>query len=309
MVDNLPPPQISIIIPNYNRADAIPLTFLGLSAQSLDPQQFEVIFVDDGSSDDSLKILKNLHLEFRLKVIQQKNAGPASARNKGIQLASGEILLFLDVDMIPDRDLLKTYLEFAENNPWCLMLGRQLAWEPTYTKDFLKIFQTLIASDPGENSFTPEFYFVVSNNLAVPMKVMTELNGFDDFFRACEDVELGFRAFQKGIPIQYIPSAIAYHNHPKTIDELYRQVQTYAYWTGQLVQAHPKIYSMIPIYKEVEPVNFRNDPFTLIFKKIIRRVLAASPIHSLMKLIAQNISSAKIEPDWQTFFYKREQIE
>lgn len=88
-------PRFSVVIPTYNRSRSILPTLDSCFKQSFD--NFEVIVVDDGSTDDSLQVLSDV-ADTRLKVISQNNAGPAAARNLGMQQAEGKYIAFLDSD-------------------------------------------------------------------------------------------------------------------------------------------------------------------------------------------------------------------
>jgi len=95
-------PLFSIVIPTYNRADAVVQTLNGIFAQTF--SDFEVIVVDDGSSDDTQVTLKAI-TDPRLRTLLQDNAGPAAARNRGMDAAKGQYVAFIDSDDIwyPDH--------------------------------------------------------------------------------------------------------------------------------------------------------------------------------------------------------------
>lgn len=86
--------KVSVIIPNYNRQDIIGETINNILSQSLMPH--EVIVIDDGSTDNSINVLKSFG--DRLTIIQQENKGPGAARNQGIQIATGDFIQFMDSD-------------------------------------------------------------------------------------------------------------------------------------------------------------------------------------------------------------------
>lgn len=87
--------MISIIIPLYNKEKNILNTIASITAQSYN--DYEIIVVDDGSTDNSMSLVENLN-DKRIKIFKKQNGGPASARNCGVRLASGDWLLFLDAD-------------------------------------------------------------------------------------------------------------------------------------------------------------------------------------------------------------------
>lgn len=98
-------PKVSIVVPVYNAEKYICRCIDSILNQTY--KNFEVILIDDGSTDNSLEILKGYALkDIRLKVLSQKNSGPSSARNTGILIAKGEYLIFIDIDDYIDKDYL-----------------------------------------------------------------------------------------------------------------------------------------------------------------------------------------------------------
>ena len=88
-------PQVSVVIPLYNKAPYIDRALRSVLAQTF--QDFEVIIVDDGSTDGGAKIVKST-TDKRIKLIQQKNSGVSAARNRGIQESKSKLIAFLDAD-------------------------------------------------------------------------------------------------------------------------------------------------------------------------------------------------------------------
>jgi glycosyltransferase involved in cell wall biosynthesis len=87
--------MISIIIPLYNKQESILKTIKSVLSQ--DYRNYEIVVVDDGSTDDSVSVVENLHSE-RIKLYQKENGGPSQARNYGVKKAEGDWILFLDAD-------------------------------------------------------------------------------------------------------------------------------------------------------------------------------------------------------------------
>jgi glycosyltransferase involved in cell wall biosynthesis len=93
-----PAPRFSVVIPTYQRRDLAVALVRALERQTYDGP-FEMVVVVDGSTDGTVEALAQLHPQFQLRVIAQKNSGLARARNAGAGAAAGEILLFLDGDI------------------------------------------------------------------------------------------------------------------------------------------------------------------------------------------------------------------
>lgn len=107
---------VSVVIPIYNSQQYIEQTLLSVFNQTY--QNYEVIIVDDGSTDKSLELINSLSIEKNnIKIINQKNSGPAAARNKGVQKATGEWIAFLDADDLWLPNKLELQINNIENNP------------------------------------------------------------------------------------------------------------------------------------------------------------------------------------------------
>src|SRR5438270_1336965 len=127
-------PLVSIVIPTYNRAAIISRTIDNIFRQTY--PNFEVIVIDDGSTDDTQSVLKRYH--DRVRVVRQSNAGPAIARNNGARVAAGEIIAFQDSDDLWEPTKLQRQVALLETDtsiPCCLcgtrmgqVDGKPLTW-------------------------------------------------------------------------------------------------------------------------------------------------------------------------------------
>ena len=95
--------RYSVVIPAYNAGRTLPDTLAALRNQSVPPEDYEVIVVDDGSTDETPSVVRRLGA----KCITQPNRGPAAARNRGVRAARGEFVLFTDADCVPERDWIR----------------------------------------------------------------------------------------------------------------------------------------------------------------------------------------------------------
>ena len=98
--------RISVIIPTYNRRHVLERTLPGVLAQDFPPQDYEVIVVMDGSTDGTAEMLRDLKPKCSLRVLESQHRGAGAARNVGIRAAVGELVLFLDDDLITTPGLL-----------------------------------------------------------------------------------------------------------------------------------------------------------------------------------------------------------
>src|SRR5208282_523221 len=105
------PLKLSIVVPTHNRRDVlISRTLPAIFSQDLSASEYEIIVVVDGSTDGTAEALRELRPRCALRIIEQSNRGPSAARNNGIQAAKGDLLLFIDDDIICGPSLLEQHV-------------------------------------------------------------------------------------------------------------------------------------------------------------------------------------------------------
>jgi glycosyltransferase involved in cell wall biosynthesis len=219
--------RASIIIPMYNSEKNIAEALKALERQT--EKRFEVIIIDDGSTDNSFKIARRLKKEFsfRLKIEKQKNAGPAAARNKGAKKASAEILIFLDSDCVAKNAFVEEILKIFNDDS---ISGVQGEYET-------KNKQSLIARYAGyEIKFRHEkmkgkFIDHIATYACAYRKKDFD-HGFKESFKKAnmEDTELSYRLADSNKKLVFQPKAIVKHNHPESFVKFLKQQFTRGYW-------------------------------------------------------------------------------
>ncbi|AWW32063.1 hypothetical protein DN752_19055 [Echinicola strongylocentroti] len=190
--------KISVIIPAYNREKFIGRAIESVLEQSI--QDFELIIVDDQSSDDTLREIER-YTDERIKVIQtKKNGGNAVARNEGILNSSGELIFFLDSDDFYTKNFLKEMIHFIHENGdhdffWC---GINLVDESA--KKFGEQFWIPKDTLPS-NTFFDSLHIGTNNGICFKRKVFDTIGYFDESIRAAVDRDFLLRvsAFFSGI--------------------------------------------------------------------------------------------------------------
>lgn len=214
-------PRLSVVVPTYQRAALLDRCLTALGACDL--AGVEVVVVDDGSTDGTQQVLDR-HAGLPLTALRQsKNAGPAAARNRGIDAASASLVLFLDDDVVVTPTLLRTHLDLHEaaQDPHLCVLGR-VDWHPDLTvTPFMRWLDgsgLQFAYDTWltEGAVDPPYAAFYTANLSIPTGLLVEAGGFDERFPfpAYEDMELAFRLSHKGLRMDYRPAALAYHARP-----------------------------------------------------------------------------------------------
>jgi glycosyltransferase involved in cell wall biosynthesis len=218
--------MISVIIPTYNRAEVLRRTLNLLSTQTF--SDFEVIVVDDGSTDTTPRLLKEFagKVKFTLKALAQKNSGQGVARNQGIEKAEGEILLIIGDDMLPANNLLEQHAKFHEihaaDNFACLGL---VEWSPEiritrFMRWLTKSGVQFKFDDLQKNSKT-DFWRFYTSNISLKRKLLGDDRFNTDFSGwGFEDAELGLRLQKKGMELLFNPEAVVQHFHEISADSL-----------------------------------------------------------------------------------------
>lgn len=215
-------PEISVVIPTFNRCEILMQCLEHLCRQTLPTELFEVLVCDDGSMDQTAEIARSFDTRLRLFYLRQQNMGPASARNMGIGKASGEFILFLNDDALLDSRALEIHL--AEHrrlaNPKAAVLGL-FSMHPAFTDPLKPVGYCLDQSrlifdynimEPNTGYGFNKFY---TCNISLRRDFLTSGELFDTAFlrMGAEDIELGYRLQQRGCEIYYRSDCRALHAH------------------------------------------------------------------------------------------------
>jgi glycosyltransferase involved in cell wall biosynthesis len=222
--------KLSVLIPTYNRLEILQKTLKTLEAQTLPHRDFEVVIINDGSTDDTRDWLDSYNGKLNIVALHQKNAGQGIARNNGIKKTQGDIILFLGDDMLPAHpDFLELHVKSHEKHyglEWAA-LGR-IDWPPYLEQnDFMKwmtngssIFGKFgghqFAYEKLDRGQKPDYNFFYTSNLSLKRKFLGDTPFDDDFSKyGWEDIELGYRLQKKqGMKMMYLKEALTYHDHP-----------------------------------------------------------------------------------------------
>ncbi|MEN8163555.1 MAG: glycosyltransferase family 2 protein [Acidobacteriota bacterium] len=213
-----------MLIPTFGRAEALAVALHAWEQQQPGDLPFEVIVVDDGSPDDTRGLLASFRsLRFGLRRLAQENAGPAAARNRGLQAAQGEIVVFTGDDIEPAPDLLEQHLKghLQAGNPDIAILGLTRWPETAQVTATMRHVDGVGAQQFSyhwlEDGSDYDFRHFYTSNISVHRTLLDrEPTGFSESFpsAAFEDAEYAHRLSQWGLKIRYRASAQAFHHHP-----------------------------------------------------------------------------------------------
>jgi len=194
---------ISVVIPNYNAGSTIGKCLEAVLLSKYD--HFEVIVVDDGSSDNSIEIIN----AFPCKLIQlYKHAGASRARNTGARESAGDIIFFIDADCIVAEDTL-SLVHKAMSVPEADVIGGSYTPLP-YDSNFFSIFQSVFINYSELKRKEPDY--IASHSMAIEKRIFEKSGGFpEQFLPIIEDVELSHRLRRAGYKLQMAPEILVRH--------------------------------------------------------------------------------------------------
>jgi len=230
------PITVSVIVPAYNASATIGKTLESLSRQNCF-QPFEVIVVDDGSSDNTADIVASFA---SVKYIRQDNAGPASARNHGARLAQGDFFAFTDSDCIPHEDWVSQLMEGFSHPQVGVVAGSYGIANPQFIlarciyKEIFWRHACLMPDFP--NAFG-------SYNFCVKKNVFDAVGGFNTEYRFAsgEDNDLSYKIRRSGWRIYFQRKALVDHYHPVRVFKYLNEQFRHGFWRVKMYQDHPQM--------------------------------------------------------------------
>lgn len=216
--------KASIIIPTYNRRGMLARTLPTVLAQDVPGDQWEVVIVVDGSGDGTLDFLRNFSPPCPLRVLEQPNRGPASARNAGLKAARGTLALFLDDDILCGPDLLRKHIAAHSGETPLAAFGPVLIAPesvPGLPTDYIRQwYERYVDGLRTHGAPSSPFEVWLSANCSAPRALLLSHNGYDERFRIHEDAEFAIRLWQAGLRFHFEPEAITYQLYDKSADAM-----------------------------------------------------------------------------------------
>lgn len=234
-------PAVSVIVPAYN--EEITIAKCIHSILNLDYPEYEVIIVDDGSTDRTCEIAKKLETQ-RVRVIHQENRGKAKALNNGIFSSEGEIIVTVDADTTVMQDALKWLAgRFALNPRIGAVAGNiKVDPEPGLLNALQSVEYTVGINLIRKAESVLKCVMIVPGPIAAIRKeAVNEVGLFlDDTF--AEDFEVTMRLLRAGYQVEYEENAIAYTDAPKNIEDLMKQRRRWYRGMIQVLGKHRGMY-------------------------------------------------------------------
>lgn len=241
----------SVIIPTYNGAKKVITLIDSLENQTI--KDFQIIVVIDGSTDNTVELLKSSKFEsLDLKIIEQENMGRAAVRNRGALAASTELLIFFDDDMFLEKDCIAQHLEHHLVYKESILTGITRTNKFAYPdNDFYKyrysIEETWQKPFAGESKpITFKNFSFTSGNLSLSKKLFEQLNGFDERLNDSEDLDFCIRALIKKTPVFVNHNILTWHCDYINIGNYIKRQKEYLTALAKLAVYHPEYLAYRP---------------------------------------------------------------
>jgi glycosyltransferase involved in cell wall biosynthesis len=233
--------NFSIIVPVYNRPKEIEELLESLTKQDFS-DDFEVLIIEDGSTDTCKSIIENYTAQLDLKYYFKENTGAGASRNFGMQQSSGNYYIILDSDVLVPKQYLSEVFKALDTNFTDAFGGPDAAHESfTPLQKAINYSMTSVLTTGGirgnkkaVGKFQPRSF-----NLGLSQTAFSKTKGFANL-KVGEDIDLTFRLWENGFETQLIESAFVYHKRRSTIKQFFKQ--TFAFGTArpQLNKRYPE---------------------------------------------------------------------
>ncbi|MDP9122271.1 MAG: glycosyltransferase [Acidobacteriota bacterium] len=251
--------EFSVVIPTHNRLEVLAEVISALERQEGAPA-FELIVVDDGSSDGTSEWLRSRTFTLPLRILTQENRGPAAARNTGVAVAAGRWVAFLGDDTVPAIGWLAAHRAAHRRHgdaPNLAVIG-YTGWHPRmrlnpflrYINEYGLQFGYALIKDPEDVPFN----FFYTSNLSLSRDLLLA-EPFDLRFpyAAWEDIEVAYRLKKRGLRLVYEVTARVAHDHPTDLARFAVRQEKAGYCAVVFHRLHPELGSFLGIGPEGPP--------------------------------------------------------
>lgn len=249
--------RASVIVPAFNAQNTIGRCLAGLSLQTLPPQEYEIIVVDDGSTDVTAQLVTSFHIA-RCTLMSIPHAGAASARNRGASVANGDILLFTDADCEPQPDWMEKMLAaFDDPN----VAGAKGIYRTRQRQSIARFVQLEYEEKYTRMRRARTIDFIDTYSAAYRRSIFLGNHGFDESFptASVEDQEFSFRLAAQGQKMIFVLDAVVFHEHAASLRAYLQRKFWIGYYKVRVHTLHPdKLLhdSHTPLLQKLQTISF-----------------------------------------------------
>lgn len=223
---------LSVVVPVLDMADSVGACLDALVAQSLPRDQFEVIVVDNGSTDGTPDIVQR----YPVTLLRESMPGACNARNTGIRAARGEFVAFTDADCVPSRGWLRHLARAGASADVDVIAGPLAVLDPE--RSLLARYSATVGQyDPARSLAHPAFPYAVTGNVCIRTSVLNAVGLFDPAFPTFDSAEFFWRLRQQ-MPLRATVEtrALVFYRTRSTLSAFVRQNYGYGQGTGRLMR-------------------------------------------------------------------------
>ncbi len=240
-------PKYSIIVATYNRLDELQELLASVDNMDFDTDAFEVVIVDDGSTDGTQDFITSYSSDYKLLYLRQQNQGPGAARNHGMSKAGGEFFLFMDSDCMVPQHYLSQIDEHLSKDDLDAFGGPD-----TYHPDFSPLLKAInytmtsfigTGGSRGSKTSLTKFY-PRSFNMGIKKEVFHEIGGMSKL-RHGQDMDFSIRIYAAGFRVGLIPDAFVYHKRRTSMRRFFKQIFNWGVARVNIGRLYPEFWKPI----------------------------------------------------------------
>jgi glycosyltransferase involved in cell wall biosynthesis len=249
------PRDISVIIPTLNNGKRLSMQLQPLFEQTISQSRYEIIVVNNGSTDATSYILDKLSAQVEnLRWVMEFERGRADARNRGIVESQGELIVFLDDDVEVAPDHLERHLDYHTQNAEAMaVIGNVVdisSARPRWLQEYIHSRQDIVSGGYADlDSQIPLGLYFATGNASIPRNTLDLVavdtqSGkiyFDPLLKRRQDGDLGCRLVKNGIRFIFADDIICYHRHPRNLGDMLQRSYEVGRSTLRLVNKHPEV--------------------------------------------------------------------
>ncbi len=307
-------PTVSLIIPTHNRRNELPRTLAALAAQTYPLEQLEVVIVADGCVDGTAEYLRTCTTPFKRQTLEQPGLGPAAARNYGSQMATGELLIFLDDDIEASPQFVQAHvtahqtlwqqfppLPETTGQPRSVVMG-YLPLPPLVKPGY---FQRSLRAWWDEQFFKMRqaghrfgYNELFSGNFSLPADFFRQMGGFNTDLRCHEDYELGLRLLEAGAIFAFAAEAAGTHHDITDEKRAVKRRRAEGQADVYLAQKYPQLATRLPLHSGAHTLLSRGMRFLA-----FRAPAWGNDIAALLLVCLPVLEMLWIYPGWRYLFH------